>query len=202
MRRDVTWQSDDDEKCLPPVDGSGFFWRFTFKLYDSTLFETNFFLENVYAMTQHILDDVEVSRCQRNVTWPNVTQHIQHILNEMTRWRDDADAPNKSKTELVRSTIFLVLAWCPGCQGSKTITSGPIGPRVPSGSNLKDLLKFLANLFTFRFTILYSYFWFTNKMSTDNIRVFKVQHFSHESHHPKGFDTKFLSLIQAKIEKS
>ena len=109
------------------------------------------FLENVYAMTQHILDDVEVSRCQRNVTWPNVTQHIQHILNEMTRWRDDADAPNKSKTELVRSTIFLVLAWCPGCQGSKTITSGPIGPRVPSGSNLQDLLKFLANLFTFRF---------------------------------------------------
>ena len=54
------------------------------------------------------------------------------------RWRPN----NKSLFKLVRTTIFLIQAWWGRHQGSKTVSTGQIGPQEPSGLIYKDFHYF------------------------------------------------------------
>ena len=58
---------------------------------------------------------------------------------------------NKSKTGLVRSTNFLVLARSPGHQESRTLLRFDVGPLVQAGLNLEVFSKIFNALTSFVF---------------------------------------------------
>ena len=54
---------------------------------------------------------------------------------------------NKSKIELIKSMIFLVLAWCQDHQDSRTLLRSTVSPRVQSELILETLAKFWQTSF-------------------------------------------------------
>ena len=106
-------------------------------------------------MTQHLFVSIVTSNDTAlfERSWRNDSALFERS------WRNDSaqlfrdvflEGLIKSKTELARSTNFLVQAWWAQHQGSKTVSTGQIGPRVPSGLILETLETRTKNLFTFR----------------------------------------------------
>ena len=69
-----------------------------------------------------------------------MTKHI-YDEDDAAFWTELNTSLNKSKTEHIRSTTFLMQAWRPLHQDAKFLFTGPIGPREPSGLDLQSFVK-------------------------------------------------------------